>query len=256
MLFVCKCHRYQPGLSIIERHAEFRASHRSRIFFHAVIGVILFFFFLKNETNASSVSERALVSSRSVRFAEYKWKSTFAPPPPPFHSHGRSPLIYYWGLPFHCKSSSHLGMSNISANSGGNLSFVQFLRNQSRRLACLAPSALSSGILCETLVIAVTVPPAPSPAGRVACTLSASSTRSCSLCTALTSFSPGRSFSSTAAENRPSSVSVSWWAFSDDVACISADTKSGCRERANKNYTDRTIIKIDSRFIIYFFFLR
>jgi len=117
-------------------------------------------------------------------------------------------------------------MSNISANSGGNLSFVQFLRNQSRRLTCLAPSALSSGILCEILV---TEPPDPSLEGRAACTLSASSTRSCNLCTALTSFNPGRSLSNTAAENRPSSVSVSWWAFSDDVTCINAETKSGCQ---------------------------
>lgn len=123
-------------------------------------------------------------------------------------------------------------MSNISANSGGNLSFVQFLRNQSRRLACLAPSALNSGILCEMLV---TEPPDPSPEGRAACTLNASSTRSCNLCTALTSFKPGRSLSNTAAENRPSSVSVSWWAFSDDVTCIHADTKSGCQRSSKYN---------------------
>lgn len=131
-------------------------------------------------------------------------------------------------------------MSNISANSGGNLSFVQFLRNQSRRLACLAPSALSSGILCEMLV---TEPPDPSPEGRAACTLSASNTRSCSLCTALTSFSPARSLSSTAAENRPSSVSVNWWAFSDDVTCIHADTKSGYQRSSKynkKNYDGNT----------------
>lgn len=37
------------------------------------------------------------------------------------------------------KSSSHLGMSNISANNGGNLIFVQFVRSQSKCVQCLAP---------------------------------------------------------------------------------------------------------------------
>lgn len=130
------------------------------------------------------------------------------------------------------RSSSHLGMSNISAKSGGSLSLVQFLLNQSRRFACLAPRVLSSGILCETLEM-LGQPPAEvvSPGAawfRNAWTLSASRRRSWSLCTAFTSFSPGLSLRRTAPENRPSSVSVSWWAFRADVNCIKADTKSGC----------------------------
>lgn len=123
-------------------------------------------------------------------------------------------------------------MSNISAKSGGSLSLVQFLLNQSRRFACLAPRVLSSGILCETLEM-LGQPPAEvvSPGAawfRNAWTLSASRRRSWSLCTAFTSFSPGLSLRRTAPENRPSSVSVSWWAFRADVNCIKADTKSGC----------------------------
>lgn len=35
----------------------------------------------------------------------------------------------------HWRSSSHFGMSKISAKSGGSLNFGQFLRNQSNRLA-------------------------------------------------------------------------------------------------------------------------
>lgn len=134
--------------------------------------------------------------------------------------------------PLHWRSSSHLGMSNISAKRGGNLSLVQFLLNQSRRFACLAPRALNSGILCETLDTPEQ-PPAEvaSPETvwfRNPWTFNASRRRSWSLCTAFTSFSPGLSPRSTAPEKRPSSVSDNWWAFRADVNCIKADTKSGC----------------------------
>ena len=145
-------------------------------------------------------------------------------------------------------------MSNISANSGGNLSLVQFLLNQSRRFACLAPKALNSGILCETLETPEQ-PPADvaSPETvwfRNACTFSASSRRSWSLCTAFTSFRPGLSPRRTAPEKRPSSVSDSWWAFKADVNCIKADTKSGCF-----SFRIRQLIDCCFTFFDIFFFL-
>lgn len=123
-------------------------------------------------------------------------------------------------------------MSNISANKGGNLSLVQFLLNQSRRFACLAPKALNSGILCETLETAEHPPAEVASPETVwflnACTFNASRRRSWSLCTAFTSFRPGLSLRRTAPEKSPNSVSDSWWAFKADVNCIKADTKSGC----------------------------
>lgn len=57
----------------------------------------------------------------------------------------------YWP-PFssYCKSSSHLGTSKISANSGGNRIELQFCRNHSRWAKCLSPSMRSSWILASS----------------------------------------------------------------------------------------------------------
>lgn len=45
----------------------------------------------------------------------------------------------------HCKSSSHFGMSNISANNGGRDNFIQFTLNQSKCAECFAPKFRNSG---------------------------------------------------------------------------------------------------------------
>lgn len=52
----------------------------------------------------------------------------------------------------HCRSSSHLGMSKISANNGGRVSFIQLTRNQSRCAECFVPNVRSSGSFINKLL--------------------------------------------------------------------------------------------------------
>lgn len=59
-------------------------------------------------------------------------------------------LLTYNSTP-HKRSSSHLGMSNISAKSGGSLSLDQLARNQLRWWLWRAPIWRSSGIFITTL---------------------------------------------------------------------------------------------------------
>lgn len=169
--------------------------------------------------------------------------------------HSRDHLWFYnqnfFTFHFHSiyRSSSLLGMSNISANNGGNLMCVQFVLSQSKCVQCLAPRPeksqcqrticwlyawkqlhppLSSGILASNAGINCndTVDPG---RDRTICTRSASAifSRIREIC--LCSVMPDRcDVSSTNAENRPTSVSLRPNPFRLVVKLWNAVTNSFC----------------------------
>lgn len=105
-------------------------------------------------------------------------------------------------------SSSVFGMSNISANSGGSLTCVQFDLSQFKWVQCLAPSSVSSGILASKAGISCNDVVDPG-RDRTIWTRNASAMRSLVRDTCLGSDIPGRDAANrTSAENRPISVSL------------------------------------------------
>lgn len=112
---------------------------------------------------------------------------------------------------FHLKiqsSSSYLGMSNISANNGGSLISVQFVRSQFKCVQCLAPKALSSGIFASRAGINCNAVVDPG-LERTICTRKASAIRSRVRDTCLCSVMPGRlAVNNINDENNPISVSL------------------------------------------------
>lgn len=107
-----------------------------------------------------------------------------------------------------CKSSSDLGMSNISANRGGNRVIVQLVRNQSKWDECRAPRARNSGIFASNAGIICSAF-ATFGRDRIIWTRNASATFSRTRMMFFCSVMPGRSAArSTSAVYSPISVSL------------------------------------------------
>lgn len=105
-------------------------------------------------------------------------------------------------------SSSYFGMSKISANNGGSLIEVQFVRSQFKWVQWRAPNALNSGIFASSAGISCSDDVEPG-RDRTIWTRKASAIRSLVRDTCLCSVMPGRpAVSNTNAENRPISVSL------------------------------------------------
>ena len=113
----------------------------------------------------------------------------------------------------YCKSSSHFGMSKISANRGGNRMLLQFFLNHSKCDECLQPSTFSSKILASSAGIICSAFTAFG-RERMICTRSASAMHSLVFNITFFSVTPGRSVSRIRAEYRPSSISLKQQLFS------------------------------------------
>lgn len=136
-------------------------------------------------------------------------------------------------------------MSNISANNGGSLICVQFVRNQFKCEQCFAPSSLSSGIFASNAGINCNEFVVPG-RERTICTRNASAIRSRVRDICFGSAMPGRAAANkTRAENKPISVSLRLYPFRPLEKFKNAVTKSCCNrepQKRGKQFRNRNII--------------